>query len=53
MNAHYERFNRTLQDELIDYHFYDLENTDEFNEKMIIFFWSNAKRPLEIDFKQL
>ncbi|MDC9727393.1 MAG: DDE-type integrase/transposase/recombinase [Candidatus Thioglobus sp.] len=40
MNAHCERFNRTLQDELIDYHLYDLENTDEFNEKMSDYlFW--------------
>lgn len=46
MNAHCERFNRTLQDELINYNFYDLENTDEFNEKMSDYlFWYNAKRP--------
>ena len=45
MNAHCERFNRTLQDELIDYNLYELENTDEFNEKMSDYlFWYNAKR---------
>jgi transposase InsO family protein len=29
MNAHCERFNRTLQDELVDDNLYDLEDTDE------------------------
>jgi transposase InsO family protein len=29
MNAHCERFNRTLQDELLDDNLYDLEDTDE------------------------
>ncbi len=28
------RFNRTLQDELVDDNLYDLEDTDEFNDKM-------------------
>ena len=46
MNAHCERFNRTLQDELVDDNLYDLEHTDEFNEKMSDYlFWYNAKRP--------
>ena len=46
MNAHCERFNRTLQDELVDYHLYELENTEVFNEKMSDYlFWYNAKRP--------
>jgi hypothetical protein len=34
MNAHCEQFNRTLQDELLDDNFYDLEDTDKFNEKI-------------------
>jgi transposase InsO family protein len=46
MNAHCERFNRTLQDELVDYNLYDLEGTDEFNDKISDYlFWYNAKRP--------
>jgi hypothetical protein len=46
MNAHCERFNRTLQDELVDDNLYDLEDTDEFNDKMSDYlFWYNAKRP--------
>jgi transposase InsO family protein len=46
MNAHCERFNRTLQDELLDDNLYDLEDTDEFNDKMSDYlFWYNAKQP--------
>ena len=46
MNAHCERFNRTLQDELVDYNLYDLVNTDEFNKKMVDYLlWYNLKRP--------
>jgi transposase InsO family protein len=46
MNAHCERFNRTLQDELVDYNLYDLVNTDEFNKKMADYLlWYNLKRP--------
>ncbi len=46
MNAHCERFNRTLQDELVDDTLYDLEDTNEFNDKMSDYlFWYNAKRP--------
>ena len=35
MNAHVERFNRTLQDEFIDYFSYLLIDPDEFNRKLI------------------
>lgn len=35
MNAHLERFNRTIQDEFIDFHLYDLIDPDEFNRKLI------------------
>jgi transposase InsO family protein len=35
MNAHLERFNRTIQDEFIDYHNYLLLNSDDFSRKLI------------------
>lgn len=35
MNAHLERFNRTIQEEFIDYHAFLLLNPDEFNRKLI------------------
>ena len=35
MNAHLERFNRTIQDEFIDYHSCLLLNPDEFNRKLM------------------
>jgi len=35
MNAHVERFNRTIQDEFIDYFTYLLINPDEFNRRLI------------------
>ena len=35
MNAHIERFNRTIQDEFIDFHTYLLINPEEFNQKLI------------------
>jgi len=35
MNAHVERFNRTIQDEFIDYNTHLLINPDEFNRKLI------------------
>ena len=35
MNAHLERFNRTIQDEFVDFHNYLLLNPDEFNRKLI------------------
>lgn len=45
MNAHIERFNRSIQEEFVDYYQYLLKNPNEFNEKLIdylIFF--NTKR---------
>jgi len=35
MNAHIERFNRTIQEEFIDYNAYLLLNPDDFNRKLI------------------
>lgn len=35
MNAHLERFNRTIQEEFIDYHNYLLLGPDEFNRELI------------------
>jgi transposase InsO family protein len=35
MNAHLERFNRTIQDEFINYHPFLLLDPDEFNRKLI------------------
>lgn len=35
MNAHLERFNRTIQEEFIDYHSFLLLNPDEFNRQLI------------------
>lgn len=45
MNAHIERFNRTIQDEFIDYHVHLLKDPDVFNRKLmdyLIFY--NTKR---------
>jgi len=45
MNAHCERFNRTLQDEFIDFHKSDLMNPAIFNNKIIEYLiWYNTKR---------
>ncbi|HBB56650.1 TPA: hypothetical protein DEW47_01465 [Patescibacteria group bacterium] len=35
MNAHLERFNRTIQDEFIDYHSFLLLTPDKFNNRLI------------------
>jgi transposase InsO family protein len=35
MNAHLERFNRTIQEEFVDYHSFLFLNPDEFNRRMI------------------
>lgn len=35
MNAHVERFNRTIQDDWIDWHLSDLKDPDVFNRKLV------------------
>lgn len=35
MNAHVERFNRTIQEEFIDYHTWLLKDPDDFNRKLM------------------
>ena len=45
MNAHVERFNRTIQEEFIDYHQELLITSNEFNSQLIPWFiWYNAER---------
>ena len=45
MNAHVERFNRTIQDEFIDWHIQDLMHPEEFNRKLIDYLiFYNTKR---------
>jgi transposase InsO family protein len=45
MNAHVERFNRTIQDEFIDYHTNELLNLAEFNRKLVDWLiWYNIDR---------
>lgn len=45
MNVHLERFNRTIQDEFIDFHTYLLINPDEFNLELIdyLLFYNNER----------
>lgn len=46
MNAHCERFNRTIQEEFIDYHAYSLLNPPTFNQKLMDWLiWYNTERP--------
>jgi len=46
MNAHVERFNRTIQEEFIDYHEQLLITPDQFNRELIPWLiWYNAERP--------
>ena len=46
MNAHVEQFNRTLQEEFIDYHEELLTEPEQFNKKLIPWLlWYNAERP--------
>src|SRR5262245_19538245 len=46
MNAHVERFNRTIQEEFIDYHHELLIDPDQFNRQLIPWLlWYNAERP--------
>ncbi len=45
MNAHLERFNRTIQDEFVDFHAFLLPSPQEFNRKLIDYLiWYNTKR---------
>jgi len=45
MNSHLERFNRTIQDEFIDFHQNDLLIPEVFNNKVIDYLiWYNTKR---------
>jgi transposase InsO family protein len=47
MNAHCERFNRTIQEEFVDYHRDELlDNLADFNHRMIDYLlWYNGERP--------
>jgi transposase InsO family protein len=45
MNAHCERFNRTIQDEFVDYHLKDLLTPQVFNLKLVDWLeWYNCDR---------
>lgn len=45
MNAHVERFNRTIQEEYIDYHLYELVDTKKFNHNLMDWLiWYNTRR---------
>jgi hypothetical protein len=45
MNAHLERFNRTIQDEFVDFHLSDLLTPQIFNNKVIEYLiWYNTRR---------
>lgn len=45
MNAHCERFNRTLQEEFINHHMYHLLEPDKFNQRLMDYLiWYNTKR---------
>ena len=46
MNAHAERFNRTLQEEYIDYHEDELLDPEQFNVGLMRhLLWHNTQRP--------
>ena len=46
MNSHIERFNRTIQEEFINYNIRSLELIDHFNNKLLEWlFWYNSERP--------
>lgn len=46
MNSHCERFNRTIQEEFVDYHEPELLNPDVFNRKLIEWLlWYDGERP--------
>lgn len=45
MNSHCERFNRTIQEEFVDYHISDLRTPEIFNRKLIDWLiWYNTDR---------
>ena len=45
MNAHCERFNRTIQEEFVDYHISDMKTPEVFNAKLIDWLiWYNTDR---------
>lgn len=45
MNAHCERFNRTIQEEFVDYHMPLLEHHDRFTQKLMDYLiWYNTRR---------
>ena len=45
MNAHCERFNRTIQEEFVDYHMPLLKTPEEFNRQLMTYlFWYNTTR---------
>ncbi|MFH1308954.1 MAG: integrase core domain-containing protein, partial [Patescibacteria group bacterium] len=45
MNAHVERFNRTIQEEFVDFHINELIIPETFNRKLIDWLiWYNTKR---------
>jgi len=46
MNAHCERFNRTIQEEYIDYHASELLDLERFNTNLMNYLvWYNTQRP--------
>jgi transposase InsO family protein len=48
MNAHCERFNRTIQEEFVDWNAHLLQDPSQFNRRMVDYLvWFNTKRPHE------
>jgi transposase InsO family protein len=46
MNAHCERFNRTIQEEFIDFHVHSLVHPVDFNQRLMEWLiWYNTERP--------
>ena len=46
MNAHCERFNRTIQEEFVDYHAHELLQPQQFNVQLMEYLvWFNTERP--------
>ena len=46
MNAHCERFNRTIQEEFVDWNLHLLQDPNQFNKKLADWLvWYNTKRP--------